>query len=66
MWRRENLIGILLLIFCAVAAIIMISAIITGERPTVPAAARIPITIVGVIGMGALLWQQLSRWLRKR
>ncbi|MCA9833124.1 MAG: hypothetical protein KC435_04210 [Thermomicrobiales bacterium] len=66
MWWRENIIGILLLIFCAVAAAIMISAIITGERPTVPAAARIPITIIGVVGMGALLWQQVSRWFRNR
>lgn len=35
MLRRENAIGLLLLLFCGVAAAIMIRAIITGEIPQV-------------------------------
>lgn len=33
MFRRENLVGLLLLLFCGVVAAIMIRAIITGELP---------------------------------
>lgn len=35
MFRRENAIGMLLLLFCGVSAAIMIRAIITGEIPQV-------------------------------
>ena len=50
MLRRENLIGLLLLLFCAVSAAVMIRAIITGERPQVdlPPALAWPLGIVFV------------------
>lgn len=55
MFRRENLVGLLLLLFCAVAAAIMIRAIVTGELPRfdVP-----PVVgwIVGIAFVGLLLF----------
>lgn len=66
MFRSENIIGILLLIFCAVVAVILVMAIVTGERPTVPSAARIPVAIIGGGAMAYMIWQQISRWLKRR
>ncbi|MCO5214943.1 MAG: hypothetical protein M9953_03235 [Thermomicrobiales bacterium] len=66
MFRSENIIGILLLVFCAVVAVILVMAIVTGERPTVPPVARIPVAIIGGGAMAYLIWQQISRWLKRR
>lgn len=66
MFERENLTGILLLLFCAVVATIMINAIITGEIPSVPENLRVPFTVGGIVLMLALLWQRFSgRFKRK-
>lgn len=66
MFRSENIIGILLLVFCAVVMVILMVAIVTGERPTVPSAAKIPIAIIGGGAMAYLIWQQISRWMKRR
>lgn len=60
MFKGENLIGILLLLLCAVVAAIMIQAIITGETPSIPDYMRIPAIIIGGGGMIILLWRQFS------
>lgn len=66
MFERENLIGILLLIFCAVVGVVMVNAIITGEIPTVPENLRVPFTVGGIVLMLAVLWQRFSgRFKRK-
>lgn len=66
MFDRENLTGILLLVFCAVAALIMVNAIITGDTPTVPANLRTPLTVLGIGLFGILIWQRVSAWLKRR
>lgn len=66
MFGRENLIGILLLLFCAVTAVILITAIITGETPTVPPAMRVPITVIGIGAVLAMLWQRFSGRFRRK
>lgn len=66
MFNRENLIGILLLVLCAVVGVIMVNAIITGETPTVPAGWGVPITIIGVAGMVGMLWQRFSGRFRRK
>lgn len=66
MFGRENLTGILLLLFCAVVAIIMINAIITGEIPTVPENLRIPFTIGGMVLMGIWMWRQFAGRFRRK
>jgi predicted anti-sigma-YlaC factor YlaD len=63
---RENLIGMLLLLFCAVTAVIMIVAIITGETPTVPSAMRVPITVIGIAAVLVVLWQRFSGRFRRK
>lgn len=66
MFGRENLTGILLLVFCAIVALIMINAIVTGEIPSVPANLRVPFTVGGIVLMGILFWQRFSgRFKRK-
>lgn len=66
MFERENFTGILLLLFCAVVAAIMINAIITGEIPSVPENLRVPFTVGGIGLMLILLWQRFSgRFKRK-
>lgn len=60
MFQGENLIGILLLLLCAVVAAIMIQAIIVGETPTVPGYMKIPALIIGGGGFAILLWRQFS------
>lgn len=66
MFGRENLIGILLLLFCAVTAVIMVTAIITGEMPTVPPAMRVPITVIGIGAVVLMLWQRFSGRFRRK
>ncbi len=66
MFGRENIIGILLLLFCAVVAVIMVTAIITGETPTVPPALRIPITVIGIGAVLLMLWQRFSGRFRRK
>lgn len=66
MWSKDNIVGILLLAFCAVAGAILIVAIITGDRPTVPDQARIPIAVVGGGLFVALTWQRISAWFKRR
>jgi hypothetical protein len=55
MFRRENLIGLLLLLFCSVSAAVMIRAIITGVTPQVdlPPAVAWPL---GILFVGLLLY----------
>lgn len=55
MFRRENLVGILLLGLMAIVAVVMIIAIVTGERPTVD----LPVWVVwplGAIFIGGILF----------
>lgn len=66
MFERENLTGILLLVFCAVVAVIMINATITGEIPSVPEPLRIPFTVAGVLLMLGVLWQRFGNRLRRK
>lgn len=66
MFERENLTGILLLVFCAVAAVIMVNAIITGETPSVPAPLRIPFTVAGVLLMIGVFWQRFGNRFRRK
>lgn len=66
MFERENLIGILLLVFCAVAAVIMVNAIVTGVTPTVPEPMRIPLTVAGVLLMIGVLWQKFGHRIRRK
>lgn len=66
MFERENLTGILLLVFCAVVAVIMVIAIITGEIPTVPDRLRLPFTIGGIVLMLGVLWQRFGNRLRRK
>ena len=66
MFGRENLIGILLLLFCAVTAVIMVTAIITGEMPTVPPTLRVPITVIGIGAVVLMLWQRFSGRFRRK
>lgn len=56
----------LLLLFCAVTAVILIVAIITGETPTVPPAMRVPITVVGIGAVLLMLWQRFSGRFRRK
>lgn len=66
MFERENVTGILLLAFCAVVAVIMVNAIITGEIPSVPENLRAPFTIGGIVLMGVYFWRHFaSRFKRK-
>lgn len=66
MFGRENIIGILLLCLCGVAAFILIIAIVNGEMPRVPENAAAPITLAGIVLMGILFWRQISRWFRRK
>ena len=65
MLRRENLIGLLLLLFCAVSAAVLIRAIITGERPQVdvPPALAWPL---GIAFVGLLLFGLVRNFLDRR
>lgn len=65
MFERENLTGILLLVFCAVVAVIMVNAIITGDTPTVPAPLRIPLTVAGILLMLGVVWQRFGDRIRR-
>lgn len=65
MFERDNLIGILLLVFCAVAAVIMVNATITGDMPTVPEPVRIPLTVAGVLLFVGMLWQRFGKHFRR-
>lgn len=65
MFGRENFTGILLLLFCAVVAVIMVNAIITGEIPSVPANLRIPFTVAGLVLMGVYLLRRFSHLFRR-
>lgn len=66
MFERENLTGILLLLFCAVVAVIMVNAIITGEIPRVPANLQVPFTVAGVVLFGVYLWRRFSHRFRRK
>jgi len=63
---RENLIGMLLLLFCAVTAVILMVAIVTGETPTVPPALRVPLTVIGIGAVLVMLWQRFSGRFRRK
>lgn len=65
MLRRENLIGLLLLLFCAVSAAVMVRAIITGETPQVnlPPMLAWPL---GIAFVGMLLYGMFSNFRDKR
>lgn len=64
MFERENLTGILLLVFCAVVGVIMVNAIVTGETPSVPEPLRMPFTVAGILLMLGVLWQRFGNRLR--
>lgn len=66
MFERENMTGILLVVFCAVAAVIMVNAIITGEIPTVPERLRVPFTVAGVLLFIGVLWQRFGDRFRRK
>lgn len=66
MFSRENYIGILLLALCAVAAVILIVAIITGDTPTVPKPLEVPLTIIGFVAIAATLWLRFSGRFRRK
>lgn len=66
MFGRENIIGILLLIFCVVVIVIMVNATITGVVPTVPENLRVPFTVAGVVLFGVYLWQRFSGRFRRK
>lgn len=66
MFERENITGILLLLFCAVVAVIMVNAIITGEIPSVPAKLQVPFTVAGVALMGVYLWRRFSHLFKRK
>lgn len=65
MFRRENLVGILLLVLMAVIGAVMIVAIVTGERPEVdlPAWAVWPL---GAIFVGGLLYGLFRQFADRR
>lgn len=65
MFRRENLVGLLLLLFCGVSATIMIRAIITGELPTVNLPPGVA-PVVGVVFVGFLLFGMGRSFLDRR
>ena len=66
MFGRENLIGMLLLLFCAVTAVILMVAIVTGETPTVPPALRVPLIVIGIGAVLVMLWQRFSGRFRRK
>lgn len=66
MFGRENITGILLLLFCAVVAAIMVNAIITGEIPSVPANLRVPFTVAGIVLMGVYMVRRFSHLFRRK
>jgi hypothetical protein len=65
MFRRENVVGLLLLGLCAVIAIVMIRAIITGEPPAVdlPAWAAWPL---GAIFIGGIAYGIIRQFMDRR
>lgn len=65
MFGRENLIGILLLLFSAVVCVILVNAIITGEIPSVPSNLRVPFTVAGIVLMLVFVWQRFSGRFRR-
>lgn len=65
MFRRENAIGILLLLLCAVVGAVMVRAIVTGEIPQV----NLPGWLVwplGAIFIGGLAYGFLRQFLDRR
>lgn len=65
MLRRENLIGLLLLLFCAVAGAVMVRAIITGERPEVDLPPMVSWPL-GIAFVGLLLFGMLNNFRDRR
>ncbi len=66
MFRGENIVGILLLILCAVVAVILVVAITTGREPTVPDGMGVPITVIGIGAVVVMLWQRYSGRFRRK
>ncbi len=66
MFRGENVIGMLLLLLCAVVAVIMVVAITSGRQPTVPDNMRVPFTVIGIGAMVVMLWQRFSGRFRRK
>lgn len=66
MFRGENIIGILLLLLCAVVAVILVMAIVSGETLTVPGNLRMPVTIIGIGLVIVMLWQRFSGRFRRK
>lgn len=65
MFRRENLIGILLLGLMAVIAAVMVRAIITGERPTVDLPGWLAWPL-GAIFIGGILYGLVRQFADRR
>ena len=65
MFRRENIVGILLLGLCVIIGAVMVQAIITGERPNV----NLPGWLVwplGAIFIGGIAYGFLRQFLDRR
>ena len=66
MFKGENIVGMLLLLLCAVVAVIMVVAITTGRQPTVPDGMVVPLTVIGIGAVLVMLWQRLSGRFRRK
>lgn len=66
MFKGENIVGMLLLLLCAVVAVIMVVAITTGRQPTVPDGMAVPLTVIGIGAMLVMLWQRFSGRFRRK
>jgi hypothetical protein len=65
MFRRENLVGILLLGLMAVVAAVLVRAIVTGERPTVDLPEWLAWPL-GVIFVGGILFGLFRQFMDRR
>lgn len=65
MFRRENLVGILLLGLMTVIGAVMVRAIITGERPTVDLPAWV-VWPLGAIFIGGILYGLFRQFADRR
>lgn len=65
MFRRENAVGILLLILVGVVSAILVVAIVTGRPPSVPEGMGTPLTVFGFIMVAIMLWQRFGSRFRR-
>jgi hypothetical protein len=60
MFDRENAIGIVLLLFCAVFAVVLVSGIATGTRYRFEGPAWVG-TLLAIFFIGGAIWSFISR-----